>query len=138
VCIAEKIYKHLDTNKILAEEQKVFIRNSQDCKGQLIIDSEELEQAREDNRNLYIAYIAYRKAFDSVPHTWLIRVLQIYRMGRQIIDSLQQLMKKWTTALQDKAKNNRIMSDPIRVQRGIYQWDSLSPLWFCFALNLLT
>ena len=27
------------------------------------------------------------------------------------------------------------MSDPIRIQRGIYQGDSLSPLWFCLALN---
>jgi hypothetical protein len=30
-------------------------------------------------------------------------------------------MKKWTTTLQVKAKNNQIMSDPIRIQRGLYQ-----------------
>jgi hypothetical protein len=47
-------------------------------------------------------------------------------------------MKKWTTTLQVKAKNNKIMSDPIRIQRGLYQGDSLSPLWFCLALNPLS
>jgi hypothetical protein len=115
-CTAEKIYKHLDTNKLLAEEQKGCIKNSQGCKEQLIIDSVILEQAHKDNRNLYTAYIYYRKAFDSVPHSWLIHVLQICKIDPQIINSLQQVMKKWTTTLQVKVKNHRIMSDPIRIQ----------------------
>ena len=126
-CIAERICKHLDAKKLLAEEQKGCIKNSQGCKEQLIIDSVVMEQAHKDNRNLYIAYIDYRNAFDSVPHSWLIRVLQIYKIDPQIINSLQQLMKKWTATLQVKAKNLRIMSDPIRIQQGKYQGDSLSP-----------
>jgi len=38
IYIAEKIYKHLETNELLAEEQKECIKNSQGCKEQLIID----------------------------------------------------------------------------------------------------
>jgi hypothetical protein len=72
-CIAENIYKPLVTNKLLAEEHKGCIKNSQGCKEQLIIDSAVLEQAHKDNRNLYIAYIDCRKASDSAPHSWLIR-----------------------------------------------------------------
>ena len=94
----------------------------------MIVDSVVLEQAHKDNRNLYIAYIDYRKAFDSVPHSWLIRVLEMYKIEPLIINSLQQLMKKWTTILQLKAKISQIMSDPIRIQRGLYQGDILSPL----------
>jgi hypothetical protein len=30
------------------------------------------------------------------------------------------------------------MSDPNRIQRGVYQGDILSPLWFCLALNPLS
>ena len=37
-----------------------------------------------------------------------------------------------------QSKNHRIMNDPIRIQRGIYQGDSLSPLWFFLALNPLS
>jgi hypothetical protein len=113
-----------------AEEPKGCVKNSQGCKEQLIIDSVVLEQAHGDNRNLYIAYIDYRKVFDSVPYSWLICVLEIYKTDPVIIDSLQQLMKKWTTTLQVRVKNNQITSDPIRIQRGIYQGESLSPLWF--------
>ena len=71
-------------------------------------------------------------------HNWLIHILQIYKIDARIINSLQQLMKKWTTTLQVKVKNHRIMSGPIRTQRGIYQGVSLSPLWFCLALNPLS
>ena len=68
------IYKHLDTNKLLAEEQKGYIKNSQGCKKQLIIDSVLSEQVHKDNRNLHIAYVVYREALDSVPHSWFIHV----------------------------------------------------------------
>jgi len=64
-------------------------------------------------------------------------ILQVYKIDPQIINSLQQLMKKWTTTLQVKVKNHRIRSDPIRIQ-GIYQGDSLSLLQFCLALNPLS
>ena len=47
-------------------------------------------------------------------------------------------MKKWTTTLQVKVKHHQIMSDLIRIQRGIYQGYSLSLLWFCLALNPLS
>jgi len=77
-----------------------------------------LEQAHKDNRNLCIAYIDYRKAFDLVPHSWLICLLEIYEMDPMIINSLQQLMK-WTTTLQVKLKNKQIRSDLIHIRRGI-------------------
>jgi hypothetical protein len=56
-CIAEKIYKYLETNKLLAEEQKGCIKKSQGCKEHLIVDSVVLERAHKGSRNLYIAYI---------------------------------------------------------------------------------
>ena len=71
-------------------------------------------------------------------HSWLIHVLQKYKIDPQIINSLQQLTKKWTTTLQVKVKNHRIISEPICTQQGIYQWNSLSRLWFCLALNSLS
>jgi len=104
----------------------------------LVIDSVVLEQAHKYNRNLYIAYIDYRKAFDSLPHSWLTQVLQIHKIDPQIINSLQQSMKKWTTTLQVKVKNHWIMSELIHTQRGIYQGESLRLLWFCLALNPLS
>lgn len=37
-----------------------------------------------------------------------------------------------------KLKLNNDTSEPIKIQRGIFQGDGLSPLWFCLALNPLS
>jgi len=73
---------------------------------------------QKDNQNLYIVYIDYCKAFDSVPHSWFICILEIYKIDPLIINSLQQLMKKWTTALQVKAQTIRL-----RVTRSPFNED---------------
>ena len=118
--------------------ERIYKKNSQGFKDQLITNSVVLEQEHKNNRNMYIAYSDYGKPIDSVPHSWLIHVLQIYKLDPEIINSLQQLMKNWTNTLQIKVKNHRIISDPICIQRGIYQGDSLSPLWFYLALKHLS
>jgi hypothetical protein len=97
-----------------------------------------LEQAHKYNQNLYTAYTDYRKAFDSVAHSWLICLLEMYNIDPLIINSLQQLMKMWTTTLQVKVNNKQITSDLIYIQQGIYQGNSLSLLRFCLALKPLS
>jgi hypothetical protein len=62
-----------------------------------------MEQAHKDNRNFHIAYIDYRNAFDAVSHSWLVRLLEVDQL---IINSLQKLMKKWTTTFEGKVKEN--------------------------------
>ncbi|XP_052748311.1 uncharacterized protein LOC128200110 [Galleria mellonella] len=47
-------------------------------------------------------------------------------------------MANWTTQLQLKTLTATIQTIPIKIQRGIFQGDALSPLWFCLALNPLS
>lgn len=96
------------------------------------------KQARKKLRNISVAWIDYKKAFDSVPHTWLIKVLEIHGIASQIIDLLKQLMNTWRTALLMHTREGRIESDKIRIRRGLFQGDTLSPIWFCLALNPLS
>jgi hypothetical protein len=46
-----------------------------------------------------IACIDHCKAFDSVAHSWLIKVIEIYKMQRTVLKVLLQLMGMWNTAL---------------------------------------
>lgn len=128
-----KIYKHLEKNCIMNIEQKGCIKNSLGSKEQLIIDSFILKQAEVKCRNLSMAYIDYRKAFDSIPHNWLIKTMEIYKVHPDIIQSISHLMARWGTQI---LSNDMKIHIPIR--RGIYQGDSLSPLLFCLALNPLS
>ncbi|KAL0870860.1 hypothetical protein ABMA27_004702 [Loxostege sticticalis] len=133
-CITDVIYKHLHSNNILAEQQKGCRKFSQGCKEQLTIDSIILRQVHRNKSELHSMYIDYRKAYDSVPHSWLLKVLDIYTINPLLINFLQAAMEKWVT----RVRVAELQTEPIQIKRGIFQGDSFSPLWFCLALNPLS
>lgn len=145
-CIAENILRHCEENNILREEQKGCRKGSLACKEQLIIDSVVMSEIVKKHRNLYTTFIDYQKAYDSCPHDWLIKVLDIYKIDHKVIRFLQAAMNKWCTKLQIKlppiinppSEAMTIISNKINIKNGIYQGDTLSPLWFCLALNPLS
>jgi hypothetical protein len=137
-CIKVIIYDHCQKLNILNEEQKGCVKECFGCKEQLIIDTVIMEQARKNNRNIYTAFIDYKKAYDSVPHSWLIKILKIYKINLDLINFLSHVMTFWRTTLNLSINNTKLKSEPIQIKRGIYQGDSLSPLWFCLAINPLT
>jgi hypothetical protein len=132
------IYDHCQKLNILNEEQKGCVKECFGCKEQLIIDTVIMEQARKNNRNICTAFIDYKKAYDSVPHSWLIKILKIYKINLDLVNFLSHVMTFWRTTLNLSINNTKLKSEPIQIKRGIYQGDSLSPLWFCLAINPLT
>jgi len=68
-CIAEKVRKHCEENRILAEEQKGCRKGARGCKEQIIIDQVIMEQVCKKTRNITTAFIDYQKVYDSVPHS---------------------------------------------------------------------
>lgn len=136
--ISQKINLHLTQNNIIAEEQKGCRKGSRGCKEQLAIDTEIHNQVKQAHRNLHFAYIDYQKAFDSVPHSWLIQVLNIYKIDSKLVAFLHHIMQRWSTVLNINTESETIRSGPIKISRGIFQGDSLSPLWFCLTLNPLS
>lgn len=122
----------------MTEEQKGCYKNSRGCKDQIIIDEIINKQATKTHRNLNMAYVDYKKAFDSVPHSYLIDILEIYKIDQKLIIFLQRIMTKWSTILNISDGKTSLTSRNIKINRGIFQGDSLSALWFCIALNPLS
>ncbi|XP_060804959.1 uncharacterized protein LOC132902746 [Amyelois transitella] len=137
-CISEMIYLHISENDIMAEQQKGCKKNSQGCKEQLTIDAIIMNRVAKKKLSIYSMFIDYQKAFDSVPHSWLKHVLHLYKIDTTIINFLEITMQKWETVLSIKQNNQPITTEPIKIKRGIFQGDALSPLWFCLALNPLS
>ena len=104
----------------------------------MIIDQLIMGQAKKNNRKLCTVYIDYQKAYDSVPHTWLVKSLRIYGIEPKIINFLSTMMQKWSTIIHIRGQKEAVRTEPITIKRGLYQGDSLSPLWFCLALNPLS
>lgn len=136
--ISSKIETHLTQQNVITDEQKGCKKNSQGCKEQLIIDTTIMKQATSKQRNLHSCYIDYQKAFDSVPHSWLIKVLQIYKIHPKLINFLQNTMNKWKTQINLITSSETIRTEQIDIKKGIFQGDSLSALWFCLCLNPLS
>lgn len=136
--IAHKIRKHLNENQIMAWEQNGSKKRGRGSKELLAIDNAITKQAKKKSKNISMAWIDYQKAFDSVPHSWLLEILAIYKIHPKVIRLLKSLMTTWRTSLKMKNKSTLNLTSPIKIRKGIFQGDSLSPLWFCLALNPLS
>ena len=80
------------------------------------------------------AWVDYKKAYDMVPHSWIITAMGILGLADSIIGLIKQSTSKWKTNLYTDGK--LLGSVPIRT--GIFQCDSFSPLLFIIALLRLT
>ncbi|XP_030752876.1 uncharacterized protein LOC115879951 [Sitophilus oryzae] len=67
--LGEAIYAHLTTNNLYPVEQKGSCKQTRGTKDQLLIDKMVLKNCRRKQTNLHMAWIDYRKAFDSLPHS---------------------------------------------------------------------
>ena len=85
-----------------------------------------------------MARIDYQKAFDRVPHSWIIKSLEIIGINTKVISFTKKVMGYWRTRMRLHAENKLIETEDIKVQCGIFQGDSLSPLLFCICLLPLT
>ena len=132
--LSDSIYKHLEENNLYPIEQKGCKRGTYGCKDQLLINKMILEDSNNNKKNLSTAWIDYQKAFDSVPHSWIIACLQQLNIHSDITKFLKFNMSKWSTTLICNHDNGTEQSRELRIQRGIFQGDSLSPLLFCIAL----
>ena len=77
-----------------------------------------------------MCWIDFKKAFDMVPHSWIIKVMKAYGIAENITRFIEVSMSTWNVWLYHKGV--KLCNVPIR--RGIFQGDSLSPLLFIMCL----
>ena len=136
--LSENIYAHLNLNNLFPNEQKGCRKQSYGCKDQLLINKTVLENCRKTKRNLSTAWIDYRKAFDSVPHSWILHVMDAYKLSPIVIKFLSNSMSNWqTNLLLNHSKGSHLIKN-VKINNGIFQGDSLSPLLFCLAVAPLS
>jgi hypothetical protein len=85
-----------------------------------------------------MVWIDYQKAFDRVPHSWIIKSLELIGINNKIISLTKKIMSHWRTRMRVHAENKLIETEEVEIQHGIFQGDSLSPLLFCICLIPLT
>ena len=130
--LADEIYDYLEKKMLLPEEQKGCRRKYKGTSGLLFIGKMILREVRMRKKNL--AWIDYKKAYDWVPHFWIVDCLGMVGVSEQIKHFLSESMKAWRV---DLTCNNQSLGG-VDIKRGIFQDDSLSPLLFVLCLIPLT
>ena len=122
----------------MTEEQAAGKRGSLGCIDQLLINKTIYKKVKERRKNLITVWLDYKKAFDSIPHAWIIKSLQLAKIPDMIIEAIRMLMIKWRTKLHLYAESKTIESSFIDYMRGILQGDLLSLILFVLSVNLLS
>ena len=82
--IADQVYAHLDHEKLLPEEKKGCRKGSRGTNDLLYIDREVIKEVMSRNKNLAMAWIDYKKAYDLVPHSLIIECFDFFGVAENI------------------------------------------------------
>ena len=128
--LSEKIYDHLEAEQLFPEEQKGCRKGSRGTKEHLLVDKMVMRNCKRRKTNLVMAWIDNKKAYDMVPHSWILETLQLTGVAQNIQQLVGASMKNWRTTLMSNGQN---LVD-VNIRRGIFQGDNLSPLLFVVCL----
>ena len=123
--LVDEIYDYLEKKMLLPEEKKGCERKCKGTGNLLFIDKMMLWEVRMRKKNLAVAWIDYKKAYDMVPHSWIVECLGMVGVSEQIQLFLSESTKAWRV---DLTCNNQSLGR-VDIKRGIFQGDSLSPLY---------
>ena len=132
--ISDQIYVHLDQAKLLPEELKGCRKGSRGTNDLIYIDRAVFKEIKSRNKNLAMAWIDYKKAYDLVPHSWTIECLDLFEVAENNKSLLVNSMEKWKVML---CSGNCELGE-VEIKRGIFQGDSLLPLVFVLELISLS
>ena len=121
--VADSMYLHLDANQLLPTQQKGCKKNSRGCKEQLPIDKMILKNCERKKQSLNMCYIDYKKAYDKIPHSWILESMKMCGIAPNIISLFQ-------VSLRQSKVNLFLGKDSLGtviIKRGIFQGDSVSP-----------
>jgi hypothetical protein len=135
--LTEMLAAHVWATDVLPEEQKAMRKGKRGCLDAIVIDEAIAAEAKLHRKSLSVAWIDYRKAFDMVPHTWLRKVLKAINAPKVVRTIVDSLIPMWQTHIELQTAEG-LARIPIRLKRGLFQGDSLSPLLFCLCVAPLS
>ena len=91
--LAEQVYGHMKSEKLLPDEQKGCRRQSKGTKGLLMIDKMVKKDCKRRMTNISVAWVDYTKAYDQVPHTWILQCLKLFKIANNTSNVVEKSMK---------------------------------------------
>ncbi|XP_068750863.1 uncharacterized protein [Montipora capricornis] len=134
-CVLGSMDYHLDYYDLMEMQQRGAKAKCSGTTDNLMIDRMVTLDCHRHKRNLSVAWIDVPKAFDSVDHGWLKKILRINRFPTWICRVVDNLSDSWNTRIAVKTMKGHEVSPPINFNRGLPQGDALCPRLFTLCLN---
>ena len=99
----------------------------------LLIDCMVCQDSQRGRRNLSMAWIDVKKAYDSLDHRWLEQMFSLHRFPRWIGDVIMRLSAKWNTEIAMRNMNGMETSKRLRFSKALPQGDALCPRLFTMS-----
>ena len=90
-----------------------------------------IEQSKEWNSQLFVNFIDYKKAFDSLDRTSLWKILRHYGIPQKIVNIIKSMYEGGGGKVMFKGK----LSDLFKIKTGVRQGCLLSPFLFLLAID---
>ena len=126
--ILDRIKSAIDDR--LREEQAGF-REGRGCIDQIFALRNIIEQCMEWNVPLFVNFIDFQKAFDSIHRDTLWKILQHYGIPHKIVD----LIRRFYDNFECNVIHRNTISEPFPVRSGVRQGCVLSPILFLTAID---
>ena len=136
-CLNMFLCDHCEMNNIITSEQAGGKKNIWGTTELLLLNRTVLKEARSKRLNLYAVWLDYRKAFDSVPHEWLLYSLKLAKTPEKLIVAFRELTKIWSTKLHLSGTEESITTKTIRFHKGIFQGGIAFLLFYLSYLSTL-
>ena len=95
----EEIYYSLTSRGLFPGEQKGCCKGSRGTAELIYMDQHILNEIKTRWKNLAIAWIDYKKAYDMVLQSWIINCLKMYKISHEVINFIDEIMKTWRVEL---------------------------------------
>ncbi|TWW59287.1 hypothetical protein D4764_06G0008170 [Takifugu flavidus] len=86
----------------MSRAQKGIGNNTRGAKDQLLVDRAITQDCRTRHTNLCTAWTDYKKAYESMLHTWILECLKLYNLNRTLREFIQNSMKLVTLEANSK------------------------------------
>ena len=134
-CLLVPTDKHLYEYDLMERAQRGARAGCSGTVDNLLIDRTVALDCYRRRRNLSMAWIDVKKAYDAVDRGWLNGVLMLHRFPGWLCRVIGKLCKSWNTKVVVNTRKGWEISKPLRFNKGLPQGDALCPRLFTVCLN---